>query len=47
MDKLNELTEGFRTWIISNSSNPVLWIGIFVVGILVFFLTYESLNKNR
>lgn len=47
MEKLNELTEIFRTWIIANSSNPILWIGLFVAGLLVFFLTYGALNKNR
>lgn len=47
MDKLNELTETFRAWIIANSSNPILWIGLFVAGILVFFITYDALNKNR
>lgn len=47
VDKLNEISENFKGWMVANESNPLLWIGLFFGGILVFWFTYNSLSKNK
>lgn len=39
--------ENFKNFIIENSRNPILWIALFFIGILVFAFTYNALNKNK
>lgn len=39
--------ENFKNFIIENSSNPVLWISLFFGGLLLFFFTYNALNKQK
>ena len=39
--------ENFKNFIIENSRNPILWIALFFGGLLVFFLTFNALNKNK
>lgn len=45
MDTINEVAEGFKNWIIDNGTNPLLYIGLFFLGIFVFVATYRALNK--
>lgn len=45
MDTLKEYAEKLRDWTISNTNNPVFWLAAFVLGILIFKLTYDALNK--
>lgn len=51
MDKIvewvNNGAESFKNFIIDNNTNPVLWIALFFLGVLVFYLTYNALNKNK
>lgn len=47
IDKLNEWVEPIRAWIDANHNNPVMWIAFFLIGIAVFFITYNALNKNQ
>lgn len=30
-----------------NRNSPFLWIGLFLVGILIFKFTYDALSKNE
>lgn len=46
MDNINEIANNFKEWIIAHSTNPVLWVGLFFLGILVFAVTYRALNKQ-
>jgi hypothetical protein len=39
--------ENFKNFIIENNTNPVLWVALFFIGILVFYLTFNALNKNK
>ncbi len=39
--------ENFKNFIIDNGSNPLLWICLFFGGLLIFFLTFNALNKNK
>ena len=47
IDKLNEWAEPFKEWITANYGNPLLWAGLFLAGLAVFFLTYGALNKHQ
>lgn len=46
MDKLNEIGETIKEWTIANTTNPLFWLGAFVVGLIIFKLTYDALNKD-
>ena len=45
IDTINKVADSFKEWIIDNSTNPLLYIGLFFLGIFVFTVTYRSLNK--
>lgn len=47
IDKLNEWVEPVHAWLDANHSNPFLWLGFFLAGLAVFFLTYNALSKNQ
>lgn len=47
MERLNEIAENFKGWIMANQNNALLWVGLFVGGLLLFFYTYNALNKNK
>lgn len=47
IDQLNEWVEPIKGWIYENHNNPLMWMGFLVIGIAVFFLTYNALNKNQ
>ncbi len=46
MSKLSEWSDRLHAWIIDNYTNPVLWIGIVVVGVLFFKIVFGALNKD-
>lgn len=46
IDKINEWVEPFRNWVIANHSNPVMWLGFILIGILIFSITFGALHKN-
>ncbi len=35
-----------KEWFIENGGNPILWIGIFLFGVFMFEVIYQSLNKD-
>lgn len=39
-DKIQDIMRG-------NEASPLFFLGIFIVGLLVFKLTYGALNKNQ
>lgn len=45
-EKFNEITAEFRDFIVENTRNPFLWVGIIVLGLLVFEFTYKALHKD-
>lgn len=47
MKKLQEWSDKFKDFIMKNYSNPILWVGILVFGILLFKVLYGGLNKNE
>lgn len=46
-DWFYELTEPVRDFFITNARNPFLWVGIIVIGLIVFEVTYKALSKDR
>ena len=45
-DKLSEWSEGLKAWIFDHYNNPLLWVGIIVVGFLIFKAVFSTLNKD-
>jgi cytochrome b len=43
---LEEQSVKFRDWIAQHYNNPLLWVGILVIGFLVFRSVYGALNKD-
>jgi len=41
------IPENLKEFIIDNNSNPILWIGLFFLGLAVFSFTYRALTKNK
>ena len=46
METLEKWTETFKDFIMNNHSNPILWIGIIIIGLAIFGFVYDSLSKN-
>lgn len=46
-ETLEQLSEKFKGWIIENGANPLLWSGLFLLGLVVFWFTYNALQKNK
>ena len=46
-DSINKGGEKFQSWIIEHGNNPILWTGLFFLGLFVFLATYRALNKNK
>lgn len=44
---LQDGSDNARNWIIEHQSEPALWIGLFFLGLLVFFVTYNALQKEK
>lgn len=47
MEKLEEFVQPFKDFIIKHHSNPVLWIALVLIGLIVFGFTYNALNKDK
>ncbi len=43
---LEEWSDKLKAWIFDNYNNPVLWVGIVVVGVLFFKVMFSTLNKD-
>ena len=46
MESLEKLSDTFKQFILDNQNNPVLWIGLVVLGVALFGTTYNALSKN-
>lgn len=46
-EELNKISGNFKNWILENNTNPVLWIGLFLLGLAIFGMTYRILNKHK
>ena len=47
IEKLNEWVEPIHAWLDANHSNPLMWLAFFLIGLAVFFITYNALHKDK
>lgn len=45
--KLEKFVEPLREWIFKHYNNPLLWVTLFVGGLIIFRIAYEALNKDN
>jgi hypothetical protein len=41
-----EFSEQVKEFFVDNSRNPVLWVGLVVLGLIIFEFTYKALSKD-
>lgn len=46
-ENLERASENFKGWIIENGNNPLLWTGLFLLGLVIFAFTYNALHKDK
>lgn len=46
-ESLEKASEEVKNWIIAHQSNPLLWVGLFLLGLVVFFVTYNALQREK
>ncbi len=42
----NDITSDIKEFFIENCRNPILWIAIIVIGLLIFEWVYKSLHRD-
>ncbi len=47
IESINEFIEPFKAWIEENHNNPFMWGGFVLIGIAIFAITYNALNKEH
>lgn len=47
IDSINEFIEPFKDWVIENHGNPFMWLAFVLIGIAIFAITYNALNKDK
>ena len=47
IESINEFVDPFKAWVIDNHNNPFMWLGFVLIGIAIFAITYNALNKNN
>ena len=45
-ETLEKWSSDFKQFILDNNSNPLLWIGLLGVGLLVCYLVFEALSSK-
>ena len=43
---LEEWSDKLEAWLDKHYGNPILWVGIVVVGLVLFKTVFSSLNKD-
>ena len=46
-DTLNSWGEQLKEWVSQAAKNPLFILAFFVIGILIFKIVYDALNKQR
>lgn len=47
IDSINEFIEPAKAWVIDNHNNPFMWLAFVLIGIGIFAITYNALNKDH
>lgn len=45
--ELDKIMGQFKDFILANKSNPLLWLGLFVLGLVVFESLFKALQKEK
>lgn len=45
-DFFTDLAKNIKDFFVENSRNPFLWVGIIIIGLLIFEYVYKSLHKD-
>lgn len=45
IDTLNDWGENLKSFLMSSEHNPI-WVVFFVIGVALFFFTYNALHKD-
>ena len=46
-EKINEWSEAVKGFMIKNDQSVILYTGLFMAGLLIFALVFNSLNKDQ
>lgn len=47
-ETINTFADNIKDWIVENGqNNPVLWVGLFLLGLAIFGITYRTLSKHK
>lgn len=46
LESLDKAGKTVQNFLIGAERNPIVWIGLFLLGLAVFFLTYNALHKD-
>lgn len=47
IDTLNEWVKPVEDFILKHGTNPFLWLGLFLTGVLIFSIVYGALHKDN
>ena len=47
MDEINKTLEKFKDWVVEHYNNPIVWVCFFLIGLLVFQMTFSALQKEK
>lgn len=47
MDTVNRFFERFKDWIVEHYQNPLLWLFLFCLGLIIFQITFSALQKEK
>lgn len=46
IDTLNKWVQPVEDFFLEHGSNPLLWLGLFLAGVLIFSIVYGALHKH-
>jgi hypothetical protein len=47
IDSINNFIEPAKAWVINNHGNPFMWLAFVLIGLAVFAITYDALNRHN
>ena len=47
IESINVFVEPFKAWVEENHNNPFMWLAFVLIGIAIFAITYNALNKEH
>ena len=45
-NKINEFGVDVKNFFLENNINPFLWVGLFLLGLIIFEFVYKKLSKD-